>query len=223
MKGLDPTFCQHQINLHKDPKPVQERRYHLNLNYAVNVKEEIDKLLWVGFIRPIKKDTWLSLIVVPKKNGKIRVCVDYWKLNKAAVTNAFPLPFIDGVLDAVARHEIYSFLDGFSDYNQVRMHPNYQEKTTFVTEWGVFVAIVMMFGLKTTPTTFQRVIQESFCRLYTDIYAGVFGWLCSLQQANRSLQTSSIMSREVSTGKVKFKSSEMCIRCDGLNTIGAYC
>ena len=56
-----------------------------------------------------------------EKNGKFWVCVDYRKLNAATVTDAFPLPFIDGVLDAVAGHEIYSFLDGFSGYNQVRM------------------------------------------------------------------------------------------------------
>ena len=67
MKGLDPAFCQHQINLHKDAKPVQQRRYRLNPNYAIKVKEEIDKLLKVGFIRPIKKATWLSpIVVVPK-------------------------------------------------------------------------------------------------------------------------------------------------------------
>ena len=101
-------------------------------------------------------------MVVPKKNRKIRVCVDYRKLNAATVTDAFPLPFIDGVLDAVAGHEIYSFLDGFSGYNQVWMHPDDQKKTTFVTEWGVFVALVMMFGLKTALATFQRVIQEIF-------------------------------------------------------------
>ena len=74
------------------------------------------------------------------------------------ITYAFPLPFTSDILDAVAGHEIYSFLDGFSGYNQVRVHPDDQEKTTFVTEWGVFVAVVMMFALKTTPTTFQRVI-----------------------------------------------------------------
>ena len=85
-------------------------------------------------------------MVVPKKNGKIRVCVDYRKLNAATVTDAFPLPFMDGVLDAVAGHEVYSFLDGFSGYNQIRMNPTDQEKTAFVTEWGVFVAVVMMFG-----------------------------------------------------------------------------
>ena len=117
----------------------------MNPNYAAKVKEEIDKLLRVGFIRPVKQATWLSpIVVVPKKNGKIRVCVDYRKLNAATVTDAFPLPFTDGVLDAVAGHEVYSFLDGFSGYNRIRMNPADQEKTAFVTEWGVFVAVMMM-------------------------------------------------------------------------------
>ena len=158
MKGLDPTFCQHQINLHKDAKPVQQRRYRLNPNYAVKVKEEIDKLLKVKFIRRVKKATWLSpIVVVPNKNGKIRVCVDYRKLNVATVTDVFPLPFTDGVLDVVVGHEIYSFLDGFSGYNQVRMHLDDHEKTAFVTEWGIFVVVVMMFGLKIALATFQMV------------------------------------------------------------------
>ena len=70
--------------------------YRLNPNYAVKVKEEIDNLLKVGFIRPVKKATWLRpIVVVPKKNGKIRVYVDYRKLNAATVTDAFPLPFTD--------------------------------------------------------------------------------------------------------------------------------
>ena len=163
MRGLDPQLYQHQIHLSKDAKPVAQRRYRMNPNYAARVKEEIDKLLRVGFIWSVKKATWLSpIVVVPKKNGKIRVCVDYRKLNAATVTDAFPLPFTDGVLDAVAGHEVYSFLDGFSGYNQIRMHPDDQEKTTFVTEWGVFVAVVMMFGLKTAPATFQRIIMEVF-------------------------------------------------------------
>ena len=101
-------------------------------------------------------------MVVPKKNGKIRVCVDYRKLNAATVTDAFPLPFTDGVLNAVAGHEVYSFLDGFSGYNQIRMHPTDQEKTAFVTEWGSFVAVMMMFGLKTSQATFQRIIWKYF-------------------------------------------------------------
>ena len=85
-----------------------------------------------------------------QKNGKIRACVDYRKLNAVTITNTFPLQFTD----AVVGHEMYNFLDGFIGYNQVRMYPEDQEKTTFVTEWGVFVAVVMMFGLKTAPATF---------------------------------------------------------------------
>jgi hypothetical protein len=135
----------------------------LNPNYAAKVKEEIDKFLRVGFIRPFKQATWLSpIMVVPKKNGKLRVYVDYWKLNATTITNAFLLSFTDGVLDTVAWHEMYSFLDGFSSYNQIRMAEEDQEKTTFIMEWGVFKAVVMMFGLKTTPATFQRIIMEIF-------------------------------------------------------------
>ena len=78
------------------------------------------------------------------------------------MTDAFPLPLTDEALDAVAGHEVYSFLDGFSGYNQIRMHPVDQEKTAFVTECGLFVEVVMMFGLKTAPTTFQRIIMEVF-------------------------------------------------------------
>ena len=128
----------------------------MNPNYTAKVKEEIDKLLRVSFVRPIKKATRLSpIVVVPKKNGKFRVCVDYRKLNAATITDAFPLPFTDAVLDVAMGHEIYSFMDDFSGYNQIRMHPDDQEKTAFVIEWGVFVVVVMMFGLKIASTTFR--------------------------------------------------------------------
>ena len=78
------------------------------------------------------------------------------------ITDAFPLPFTNSIFDADAGHDMYNFLDGFNVYNQVRMHPDDQEKTVFVTEWGFFVAVVMMFGLKTATATFQRVIWEVF-------------------------------------------------------------
>ena len=117
MKGLDPPILPTPNTPHHmhDAWPVQQRRYSMNPNYVAKVKEEIDKLLRVGFIRTIKRSTWLSpIVVVPKKNGKIRVCVDYRKLNAAMVTDGFPLPFTDG-------HECNNFLDGFS---QIRMHPD---------------------------------------------------------------------------------------------------
>ena len=107
----------------------------LNPNYVAPIKEEIDNLLNAGFIWPIKQATWLSLIVVvQKKNGKIHVCVDYRKLNVVTIIDAFPLPFTDSVLDTVASHDMYSFLDGFNGYNQVRMHLDDQEKIAFITD-----------------------------------------------------------------------------------------
>jgi hypothetical protein len=149
--------------LAKDAIPVQQRRYRLNPNYAVKVKEEIDKLLRVGFIRSVKRATWLSpIVVVPRKNGKLRVCVNYRKLNAATIMDAFPLSFTDEVLNTVAGHEMYSFLDEFSSYNQIRMAEEDPENTAFVTEWGIFVAVVMMFELKTAPATFKRIIMEIF-------------------------------------------------------------
>ena len=137
MRGLDPQLYQHQIHLSADAKPVAQRSYRMNPKYAAKVKEEIDKLLRVGFIRPVKQATWLSpIVVVPKKNGKIWVCVDYLKLNAVTVTDAFPLPFTDGVLDAVARHEVYNFFDNVRSYNQMCMHPADQEKTTLSPNGG---------------------------------------------------------------------------------------
>lgn len=92
-KGVDPQFCMHRINLKKDV-PVIFQRYRMNPNYAKHVKEELDKLLKVGFIYPLEAVTWLSpIVIVPKKNGKLRICVDYKKLNAATETDPFPLPF----------------------------------------------------------------------------------------------------------------------------------
>ena len=102
MKGLHRTYYQHQIHLKHDARPRQQCRYRMNHNYAAKVKEEINKILHVGFIRPMKHATWLSpIMVIAKKNGKLRVCVDYRKLNSATIIDAFPLPFTDSMLDAI--------------------------------------------------------------------------------------------------------------------------
>ena len=130
-------------------KPEAKRRYQLNSNYVAKVKEENDKLLRVGFIQPVKQTTWLNPVVVIQRSGR----ANYRKLNVKTVTDTFSLPFTDGVLDEVARHEVYSFLDRFNGYNQIQMHPVDQEKMVFVTECIlVFLVVVMMFGIKTTPT-----------------------------------------------------------------------
>ena len=95
-------------------------------------KEELQKLLDVGFIYPISDSAWVSpLVQVPKKNGKWRICFDYQELKKATKKDHFPLPFIDQVLDGLAGNFFFSFLDGFSGYNQIQISPKDQDKTIF--------------------------------------------------------------------------------------------
>ena len=93
------------------------------------VKEDIDQLLEAEFIYPIVNSEWVSpIVVVPKKVGadgkvKIRICQDFQKLNASTKKDNFPIPFTDIILDHVFGHKCYSFLDGFSDYNQVFIRP----------------------------------------------------------------------------------------------------
>ena len=135
----------------------------MNPNYAKQVKQELDKLLQVGFIIPIDQAEWLSpIVVVPKKSGKIRICVDYRKLNAATVTDPFPLPFMDMILDAVAGNEMFSFLDCFSGYNQIRMALEDILKTAFITEWGAYAYTMMSFGLKNGPPSFSKAAFKTF-------------------------------------------------------------
>ena len=101
-------------------------------------------------------------VVIPKKNGKLRICVDFRKLNEQTIKDPFPLPFTDMMLDQVAGYEMYSFVDGYSGYNQINMAEEDREKTAFITEWGAFVFLVMPFGLCNAPATFQRAMMAIF-------------------------------------------------------------
>jgi hypothetical protein len=98
------------------------------------------------------------VVVVPKKDGKIRVCVDYRDLNKASPKDNFPLPLIDILVDNAARNAMYSFMDGFSGYNQIKMAEEDKEKTTFFTPWETFCYKVMLFELKNAGATYQRAM-----------------------------------------------------------------
>ena len=106
---------------------------------------------------------WLANVVpIPKKDGKVRVCVDFRDLNKASPKDDFLLPHIDLLVDSTIRHLMLSFMDGFFGYNQILMAPEDMEKTTFITEWGTYYYRVMPFGLKNTGVTYQRVATTLF-------------------------------------------------------------
>ncbi|RVW53505.1 Retrovirus-related Pol polyprotein from transposon 297 [Vitis vinifera] len=127
------------------------------------VKEEIQKQFSVGFLSVVEYPEWLANVVpIPKKDGKVRVCVDFQDLNKASPKNDFPLPHIDMLVDSTAGHLMLSFMDGFSGYSQVLMAPEDMEKTSFTTEWGTYCYRVMPFGLKNAGATYQRAATTLF-------------------------------------------------------------
>jgi hypothetical protein len=94
--------------------------------------------------------------------------VDFRELNKATYRDYFPLPFIDQVLDTLSGKRYFSFLDGFSGYNQIQISSEHQDKTTFTYPWGTYAYRVLPFGLCNVPATFQRVVLAIFSDLTND-------------------------------------------------------
>ena len=101
-------------------------------------------------------------MVVPKKGGKWRVCVDYTDLNDACPKDSFLLPRIDQIVDASEGHGMLLFLDAFSGYHQIPMYPLDVEKTSFITPHGLYRYNVMPFGLKNVGATYRRLVTKMF-------------------------------------------------------------
>ena len=101
-------------------------------------------------------------MLVPKPNGKWRTCVDFTNLNKAYPKDSFPLPRIDQLVDATMGHELLSFMDAYSGYNQIPMNPVDEEHTSFITDKGLYCYKVMPFGLKNAGATYQRLVNKMF-------------------------------------------------------------
>ncbi|KAG9442263.1 hypothetical protein H6P81_018117 [Aristolochia fimbriata] len=148
MPGLDPTIAVHKLVVKIGVKPVKQtqRRFHPEL--VPEIEKEVDKLLKANFIREVKYPSWITNVVpMKKKNGQIRVCVDFRDLNKACPKDDFPLSITKLMVDATTGHEVLSFMDGSSGYNQIRMDPKDEEMTAFRIPKGA---------------TYQRAMQRIF-------------------------------------------------------------
>ncbi|XXG59194.1 hypothetical protein AAC387_Pa04g1317 [Persea americana] len=127
------------------------------------VVEKVQKLLEAGAIKEVHYPQWLTNnVVVKKKTGKWRVCVDFTDLNKACPKDSFPLLKIDQLIDATAGHDRMSFLDAYRGYHQIPLYAADQDKTTFITPRGTYCYKVMPFGLKNPGATYQRLVTKMF-------------------------------------------------------------
>ncbi|PKI64651.1 hypothetical protein CRG98_014940, partial [Punica granatum] len=142
MPGLDPSIVQHFLPL--DADKFQPKRQHLRRQRAellLRIKEEVVKQIKAGFLEVCNYSEWVAIIVlVEKKDERVKVCVDYRDLNKASPKDNFPLPHIDVLVDNTARHMRFSFMDGFFGYNQIQMAKEDKIKNKFVT-----MAMVTLF------------------------------------------------------------------------------
>ena len=129
----------------------------------LKIKKEMKKQLNAGFLEISKYPQWVvNIVLVPKKDNKVWMCVDYRDLNRASPKDNFLLPHIDTLVDNTTKHSLFSFMDGFSSYNQIKMALEDMEKTTFLTMWGTFCYKVMPFRLKNVGATYQRAMVTLF-------------------------------------------------------------
>ena len=129
MVRINSTVASHKLNIFLAAIPIRQKVRRFHLDHHQIIQTDVDNLLGAGFIREVKYPKWLAnVVVVPKKGGKWRVCVDYTDLNEACLKDSFPLPHIDQIVDVTAGHEILSFLNAFFGYHQVPMHHLTQRK-----------------------------------------------------------------------------------------------
>jgi hypothetical protein len=127
------------------------------------IGEEIHELLEAGFIKEVHHPEWLANpVLVKKKSGKWRMCVDYTSLNKACPKVPFSLPHIDQIIDSTTGCETLSFLDAYSGYHQIKMKESDQLATSFITPFNMYCYVTMPFGLRNVGATYQRCMQHIF-------------------------------------------------------------
>ncbi|XXG69131.1 hypothetical protein AAC387_Pa06g2070 [Persea americana] len=163
MPSIDPAVMYHKLNVDLNHKPVIQKARRTGAPQIEAVIEEVQKLLEAEAIKEVHYPQWLAnTVVVKKKTGKWRVCMDFTELNKTCPKDSFPLPKIDQLIDATAEHDRMSFLDAYRGYHQIPLYEADQEKTSFITPWGTYCYKVMPFGLKNAGAAYQQLVTKMF-------------------------------------------------------------
>nr|AAP53804.1 retrotransposon protein, putative, unclassified [Oryza sativa Japonica Group] len=162
MPGVPREVIEHRLAVRPGARPVRQKVRRQAPERQAFIREEVARLLEAGFIREVIHPEWLANpVVVPKANGKLRMCIDNTDLNKACPKDPYPLPRIDQIVDSTAGCDLLCFLDAYSGYHQIRMAREDEEKTAFITPIGTYCYTTMPFGLKNTGPTFQRTTRIS--------------------------------------------------------------
>lgn len=159
-------LVEHEIPITPGARPLRQPARRLGAEKEAEVDRQIEELLQQGLIEPAH-GAWSSpVVLVKKKDGRWRFCIDYRRLNQVTVQDAYPLPRIDESLDALAGSRYFSTLDLLSGYWQVPLNPDAQEKAAFITRGGLWKWKVLPFGLTSAPATFQRLMEQVFQGLH---------------------------------------------------------
>jgi ribonuclease HI len=163
MPGIPRDVAEHSLDIRAGARPVKQpmRRFDEEKRRAIG--EEVHNLMAAGFIKEVFHPEWLANpVLVKKKGGKWRMCVDYTSLNKACPKVPYPLPRIDQIVDSTAGCKTLSFLDAYSGFHQIKMKESDQLATSFITPFGMYCYTTMPFGLRNAGTTYQRCMNHVF-------------------------------------------------------------
>src|SRR6185312_306290 len=170
MPGIPMEVIEHHLRIYPDAMPVRQKPQKQSVQRQNFIREEVCKLLHTGFIEEVQHPEWLANpVVVPKANGKLRMCIDYTSLNKACPRDPYPLPCIDQIVDSTSGCDLLSFLDAYSGFHQIQMSREDRKHTAFVIIDGLYCYIVMPYGLRNALPTFVRAMNKTFCNLIRDI------------------------------------------------------
>ena len=201
--------------------PIKQAAYRVSQSQKADIEEHIKNMLDQGIIE-VSSSPWSSpVVLVKKKDGGTRFCIDYRKLNAVTRKDSYPLPRIDDALDSLAGSKYFSTLDLQSGYHQVAMHPDSKEKTAFISHAGLYHFNVLSFGLTNAPPQFQRLMSRilhglewKICLVYIDdviIFSADF---------KEHLTRLKLVFDRLREANLKLKPSKCHFACESVNYLG---
>jgi hypothetical protein len=163
LKTYETQVIEHRIPLNKESTPFNKKLRSISPLLLPIIEKEIKKILNAQIIIPLRYFEWVAnLVPVRKNNGEIRLCVDFRNLNKCSKKDNYPFPKMEHIIQRVSGASVMPFIDRFSGYNQISVHLDDRENTSFTTPWGTFMYAKMPFGLMNVGAKFQRAMGIAF-------------------------------------------------------------